>query len=362
VRVVVLDDEISIARASRYVAASVRTPALRDDASTVAALTALARTHPVSGAVLFPTRDETVAAIARNHDVLSAAFRVPTPGWDAIRWADDKRNTYRLAADLGIPTPGTSIPGSADALGDVPFPGPWVIKPAIKEHFVYATKAKAWRADDADGLRRAFRRAADVVPADEILVQELIPGDGRHQLSFCALCDRGRVVAEMTVRRLRQHPPDFGRASTYAETIDHPPVAGEARRFLDAMACHGLVEVEFKQDPRDGRLRLLDVNARTWGYHSLGAKAGVDFPYLLYRLATGAEVRPVTARTGVAWMRAVTDLPTALGEIRSGRLTFAEYVRSVRRAGGDAVFSLRDPLPGLFELALVPYLLAKRGV
>ena len=54
--------------------------------------------------------------------------------------------------------------------------------------------------------------------------------------------------------------------------------------------------MEFKLDPRDGRYKLLDVNARTWGYHTLGAHAGVDFPYLLYRSATGHPVPSVRAR------------------------------------------------------------------
>ena len=165
----------------------------------------------------------------------------------------------------------------------------------------------------------------------------------------------------MTVRRLRQHPPEFGRASTFAETVDLPDVSASARRFLEAMRCDGLVEVEFKLDPRDGRYKLLDVNARTWGYHTLGAQAGVDFPYLLYRSATGHAVPSVRARPDVCWVRLLTDVPTALGEIWAGRLSPRAYLRSLSRVRADAVFSLRDPLPGLAELALVPYLLVKRG-
>ena len=359
--VVVLDDEVSIAATSRYVQASIRTRDLRTDEATVDALLRLARTHDVAGWVLYPTRDETVAAIARCRDELARTFRVPTPGWDAIGFADDKRNTYGLAGQLDIPIPTTAVPGSIEAFDHEAQPGPWVIKPAIKERFIYETREKAWRADDLRELHDAFERAAAIVGADEVLVQELIPGSGEQQVAFCALCARGTTLAEMTVRRLRQHPPEFGRASTFAETVDLPEVASSARRFVEAMRCHGLVEVEFKRDPRDGRYKLLDVNARTWGYHTLGATAGVDFPYLLYRLETGRAVHPVRARAGVAWVRLLTDVPTAFGEIRAGRLSVGGYLRSLRRVRSDAVFSISDPLPGLAELALVPYLLAKRG-
>ena len=40
----------------------------------------------------------------------------------------------------------------------------------------------------------------------------------------------------------------------------------------------GLVEIEFKLDARDGRVKLLDVNPRAWTWIGLGAAAGVDFP------------------------------------------------------------------------------------
>ena len=52
------------------------------------------------------------------------------------------------------------------------------MKPAIKEHFIYRTKVKAWRADTRDQLRAAYRGALEVVPPDEIIVQEMVPGDG----------------------------------------------------------------------------------------------------------------------------------------------------------------------------------------
>jgi predicted ATP-grasp superfamily ATP-dependent carboligase len=48
-------------------------------------------------------------------------------------------------------------------------------------------------------------------------------------------------------------------------------------------------------------------------------------------------------------------------EIAGGRMSARSYLRSLRRADCEAVFSARDPLPGLAELALLPYLSVKRG-
>ena len=291
--------------------------------------------------MLYPTREENVAGIAANRDMLRQEFRVPTPGLASILYAWDKREVYSLAERLSIPVPRTWFPQSEEDLAAIEVDEPVVLKPAIKEHFFYATHAKAWRADTAAELLAAFRRATEIMSASEIIVQEMIPGGGEQQYAYCAFFREGCPVASMTVRRRRQHPSDFGRASTYVETISLPELAEPSCRFLTAIDYYGLVELEYKRDPRDGVCKLLDVNARTWGYHSVGAAAGVDFPYLLFRDQIGAPVEEAHARPGVRWIRLSTDVPNALRDIRAGRLRPGEYLRSLRGVRTEAVFSIK---------------------
>lgn len=362
VPVCVIDDETSIARASRFVRHVIRVRDLRSEASLLDALQLARRKLGPSRWVLFATRDENVAALAANRHALLRDFRVPTPELASVRRAWDKRETYRLAEQLSIPIPRTWFPQQEADLAAIDGDTALVVKPAIKEHFFYAAKAKAWRADTRTELAAAFRRAAGIVEDGEVIIQELIPGGGEQQYAYCALFGRGDVVASMTVRRLRQHPSDFGRASTYVETISLPELAPSSIRFLRAIDYYGLVELEYKRDPRDGVCKLLDVNARTWGYHTLGRSAGVDFPYLLFRDQLGIHVGQVHAEPGVRWIRLATDVPNAVRDMRAGRLRTGDFLASLRRADTEAVFSLADPLPGCYELALLPYLALKRGL
>src|SRR5437899_704644 len=359
--VCIIDDERSISRFSRYATFAVRVPDLRDEQRAVESLLDIGREMGLKGWVLYPTRDELVAAFSRYRSVLMELFRVPTPEWSTIQWAWDKRNTYLLARKLGIPTPRTWYPRNLDELRAIEAEPPLAIKPAIKEHFIYATKAKAWRADSRTELDDLFQRAAALVGPGEVMVQELIPGDGRQQLAYCAFFKDGQAIGSMVARRWRQHPPQFGRASTFVETVDLPVLETLSEPFLRAINYYGLVELEYKLDPRDGEYKLLDVNARTWGYHTIGPSAGVDFPYLLFADQLGQQVQPCRGRAGVGWIRLVTDLPTGLSGILAGRLPWRAYVQSLRRFDVEAVFCREDPLPGLVELALIPYLSAKRG-
>ncbi len=357
----VVDDEQSIAKYSRYATHSLRVSDLRDGAAAVEATLAAAERFGLDGWVLFPTRDELVAAFSVDRDRLARVLRVPTPSWDVVRWACDKRNTYARAEELGIPTPRTWRLDGAEQVDEVEGEPPWAIKPAIKENFIYQTKDKAWRADSRDELRTLVRRAAELVGPGEVIVQELIPGGGESQFAYCALFRDGEPIASMVAQRCRQHPPEFGRASTYVRTVEMESLESDACRFLRSIGYYGLVEVEFKLDERDGRAKLLDVNARTWGYHTLGSCAGVDFPYLLYRDQVGDAVDAKRAVPGQSWVRLVTDLPTGILEIVGRRLRVRDYVRSVRRSNTEAVFARDDLLPGLVELALIPYLAIRRG-
>ena len=357
----IIDDETSISRFSRYTTHAVRVKDLRDERQTVETVLDIGHRLHLGGWVLFPTRDETVAAFSRYRSELAEYFRVPTPELSVVECAWDKRNTYRLAQELDIPTPRTWYPSDLSELERLEADLPLVIKPAIKEHFIYSTRVKAWRAGSMTELVDRFRQAAALVGPGEVMIQELIPGDGRQQFSYCAFFKDGEAVGSMVAQRRRQHPPEFGRASTFVETIDLPLLETLSTRFLRAIKYYGLVELEYKLDPRDGQYKLLDVNARTWGYHSLGQRAGVDFPSMLFADQLGEAVHLSRAQEGVKWVRLATDLSTGIVESLGGRLDWRAYMRSLKDVRVESVFSLQDPLPGCVEVALLPYLFMKRG-
>jgi predicted ATP-grasp superfamily ATP-dependent carboligase len=359
--VCVIDDEHSISRYSRYVKHAVRVPNLRNDDSVIKELLVLGETLNLRGWVLFPTRDEIVAAISRHRAELTPMFRVPTPCWDSVRWVWDKRSTSDIARKLQLPIPETWNPHTIAELAQITTPFPLAVKPAIKEHFFYTTRAKGWTASNAEELRVLFEKAQSIAGADEILIQDLIPGGGIYQFGYCAFFKNGEAVASMVSRRRRQHPHDFGRASTFVETVERPELEVLSAKLLKGIDYYGLVEVEFKEDPRDGQFKLLDINARTWGYHTLGAAAGVDFSYMLYCDQVGKPVSAARAKSGTSWMRMLTDFPTAVLDIANGRLSVPEYGHTLRTFDTEAVFDLRDPLPGIMECLLLPYLIIRRG-
>jgi predicted ATP-grasp superfamily ATP-dependent carboligase len=358
--VYVIDDQLSVSSFSRYTSRFVRVKDLRDERKTVDAVLEVGKRFCLRNWILFPTRDETVVAFSRHRGELTEFFRVPTQGWETIKWAWNKKYTYELSERLNIPCPQTFNPRSEEELESLRPKLPLAIKPAVKENFFYATGAKAWRAETMDELRQIYRKAALHISPQEILVQQIIPGNGTHQVSYCAFFCNGQAHSSLMARRARQHPREFGRAATYVESIELPAIEELSERFLKAIDYYGLVEVEFKQDPRDGEYKLLDVNARTWGFHRLGNTAGVDFSYLLYADQVGRQMPRSRGQAGVGWLRLVTDLPTAVSDILHRQLSLGTYLASLGKTRVESVFCPRDPLPSVAEVVLLPYLVLKK--
>jgi predicted ATP-grasp superfamily ATP-dependent carboligase len=342
-------DDHALALTSRYAGRRLRwepgTDGTRRDA-----LLELCRRERLEGWTLIPTDDEDAALIAREHDALSKSFVLTTPPWEILRYAYDKRLTGELAADAGIAVPETHC-SDAD-LSALHLTFPVIVKPAFRARLSRLPPEKAWRADDRAELLELQRRLGALVDPRTLMIQELIPGE--EQLSYAALCREGQVLARLTARRTRQFPTDFGRASTYVESTHDRSTCEDAERLLTRMRMSGIVEVEFKRDPRTGENKLLDVNPRVWGWQSMCARAGVDFPLLLWQMVNGHDVPATSSRAGVRWVRMLTDVPAVIAELRQGRLSARRYLRSLRGPLEFAVFAADDPLPaGLNALLLL---------
>ncbi len=348
-----------LATVSRYARRSLMLPPGGED-HRVRFLCELAAAHDLEGWALIPSSDHAAATLARGYDELAAHFTHTSPPWDVVRWAYDKRLTYELAERVGVPCPLTVRVGATFDPATVDMTFPAVLKPAIKEEANALTTAKAWLVESRDDLLRRYREACLLIDPELLVLQALVPGGGEGQFSFAALCRAGTPVASLTARRTRQYPADFGRASTFVETVECTEIVEPSLRLLRALRYDGLIEVEYKRDPSDGVLKLLDMNPRLWGWHSLSAGAGVDFPWLQWQLLSGQEVASPPARAGVGWWRLSTDTPTAVRELLGRRLSAKEYARTFCRPRVAAIFAWDDPLPGIAELPLLAYVLARR--
>jgi D-aspartate ligase len=342
---IVIDSQPRSAWFSRYVVKRLKWRGLMNDEAFLSFLLSAGKTYHLDGWILLPVQDEIVEFVARNVSQLSSIFQLVTQDWEVIRWANDKRLTYQLADQAGVPYPKTWYPSSEDDLKASGITFPAIIKPAVSFRFQYATRLKAIPVNNYDELLTHYHHVARLIGSDALMIQEIIPGGGQAQVSVGAYCQDGQMLLSMTARRTRQYPIDYGLSSSFVEAVEIPMITEYAEKLLKRMAVSGMVEVEFKYDARDSQYKVLDINVRPWGWHTLCIACGLDFPYIQYRDALGQPPDPIQPVYGHRWIRVMTDIFAHRQEAKAGTKAVGTYLRPFKGTTVYSVFDWSDPLP-----------------
>lgn len=320
-----------------------------DDPGALDMLENLVRQERLDGYLLIPAADADVKFTSQAHARLSNGLNLLLPDWSSLQWSVDKAQAYERAAALGLAVPEIyPVRSPADA-AHMPMQFPVALKPSMRLTLNRFTRAKVWRADDRESFVRLYAEASGLVGPEHVVVQELVPGGGECQLSYAGLWWEGQPIISFMAQRTRQYPIDFSYTSTFVETIDADDVRQAGETFLSSTGHHGLCEIEFKRDPRNGALKLLDVNPRPWSWMGLADAAGVDFGAAIVALASGRKPPPMPARQGVGWMFGQRDPVAAFQLALAGQLDVGGWLASLTRTRTFATMSLSDPLPGLLE-------------
>lgn len=318
--------------------------------------------HNLQDWLLFPTDDQTVAYLSRHKEELSDYYRIWTPAWDVVEQCYNKKLTYSLAEKIGLPIPESHFP---ENLSDVRTIGdrlryPVIIKPAVMHTFYTRTRCKAVLINTREELEAQYQHVAKIIPPSEIIIQEIVPGSPENLHSCGSFFKNGNIIASVTGRRSRQIPMDFGKASTFVELVEIDEVRSLSLKLLDALGYYGLSEVEFKYDARDETFKLLEINPRTWKWHSIALLSGLNLPYLLYCDTNGEsyseDLAPSKTMSGGKWIDEYTDLYVSMKEMLLRNMTLRQYITTLT---GNKVFgslSSDDPLPFLAGAVMIPVL------
>jgi len=297
--------------------------------------------------VLMPTSDHAVRWIAGAWQRLAPVARYLGPSPELAEALLDKSQCAALAADVGLEVPHTARAESASLVAEATRLGfPCVIKPD-NGHVVPGWNGdKVLEAAGAEDVRRLLERLNG--RSTRWTLQELIPGDdGAHWSCAACLDPQGNVLGVFTSRKIRQYPPRHG-ISTICESRWNSELAERSVRFLQAIGYRGVAELEFKQDARDGRSRLIEVNPRLWMQHSLAARCGVNLTDAAYAAAAGLDVEPLPRqRDGVRWVAADLDWMS----LRRSALpiTWSDRLEGFRGEREWALWTWDDARPALHQ-------------
>ncbi len=278
---------------------------------------------------------------------------MPFSRWDVMAKVHDKRAQMEAAWRAGVDTPKTVFVSSGAELeaaaGEIRFPA--VLKPVESLAFKLRFHRHILDVETPAELQRIYDQVDDL---GTLMLQERIPGGEDELWTVGSYLDaESRPLAVFTGHKLRQYPHAGGSCLAGVSRWDEK-LADAALRLLQELHFHGVSQVEFKRDPRDGRYCLMEINARHWKWHGLAARCGVNLSYAAYR---DADRRPVH-RPPAAATASNGSWPTRTCRWRSWRSPSASAarpstLRSLRGTRMDGLHAVDDPLPGLLNAGTV---------
>ena len=296
-------------------------------------------------AVLFPTHDQYIWPISRHAQRLEPWYFIPFSRWQTMQRLHDKREQLETAQRVGVDIPKTVfVDGDGDlARGADEIGFPAIFKPVESLAFKTRFRRHVLEIASRDELLRVYDKVRD---CGTLMLQDIVPGGDEELYTVGSYLDvQSRPLAQFTGHELRRRPAGSGHV-TMAVSLWVPELAEAGLRLLHELGYHGVSQVEFKRDPRDGRYRLLEVNARHWAWHGLATACGVNLSLAAYRDAIGDPYVARRQTDGRKWVVSLTDAHDAFSRWRSGDEKLGAWLKSYRDVKVDGLYSFKDPLPG----------------
>jgi len=303
--------------------------------------------------VLFPVDDDMVLTILKHRDKLEKYFKFPMATLDVIENLLLKDKLYRISEKNGIPHPKTYLlknSSELEYLGEN-ITYPCFIKPIYSTEFSKKFHVKGFCVNNKKELIEVFDNILKRCSCHDVMIQEVIPGPITNLYGFYGYFNKNsELLTGLTYRKIRQYPVDFG-AGCLVESIWVPEIVGLATQFLQSVNYYGLVDVEFKLDPRDNKFKLIEINTRTGALNIFSTKCGINLPYTAYLDAIGEKVEVnISKKEGVKGIYVFNDVLSAFESISKRELSFMEWINTLRGEKEYAIFAWDDPAPFVVSL------------
>lgn len=296
--------------------------------------------------VLFPIGDIEVYIILKYRTNLEKYYYLPIADLEITKKLLNKHIFYKTLKQLDIDHPKTYFPKDISDIKKLSkkITYPCIIKPSYSADFMIDFNTKLFSVKSTEDLIKFYKIA--LTKNHDVIIQEIIPGGVRNMFGFNSYYNNKSLPeCVFTYQRIREWPHKFGNGCLIENTIT-PELEKIINTFIKKIKYHGIVDAEFKKDPRNNQYYLIEINPRCWMQNSLPARLGVNISYITYLDAIGKKYeKQIIPNKNVKWLFFFEDLLSSFQSILKRDLSLKEWLNSLKGYKEYSLFARDDPLP-----------------
>jgi predicted ATP-grasp superfamily ATP-dependent carboligase len=300
--------------------------------------------------------DRYLDVLSKRYTELSGDIKVTFPDWEIVKYVREKRCTYKIARDIGIPIPKTFYITCKSELEtllsdkNVTLDYPLFMKAEKSGIFYKQYKIKGVICYNAQEVIAYYLKYGGFEGG--LLLQELISSEYEKIFTVLMVLNRNSKPIGLIINQKKRSVGKF-MSGTFVISDWSNQLLDYSLKLVNKIGYYGYAGLQFKYDSNNCDFKLLEINGRISMSNSLALKCGVNLPYLMYKEAIENPMPEIklfkqTYPNNIIWWNLISDI---ISYFRWNKqfLNLSKYIKSlIGRGYVIEPFYWLDPYPGFF--------------
>ena len=231
---------------------------------------------------VIPMNDYSASYLASHKDELSTLTQFIIPDWEVFISAYDKNRLMKICRDNEFPHPLTCDLSETEldsASSYMRYPA--LIKPNI------TTGGRGFAlVHNSEELHEKY---PDIrTEYGDCHLQEFIPPGGR-QFKVSLFFNNEKELLNSTVFHKARFYPENGGSSCCSISVDRPDLVDTCAKVLHTIGWVGFADFDLIEDPRDGVVKIMEINPRVPACVKLSLVSGINFAANIADMTVGIQ-------------------------------------------------------------------------
>lgn len=188
-----------------------------------------------------------------------------------------------------------------------------------------------------------LKDAYSVIEATDLVIEEFLDKKNELEINGFAINNGEDIYISYDKLYFRLGEKSFGHYMFYKQNQDDV-LLDKIKKLMKKAKFNGMFDVEILVDANDN-LYFMEVNWRSWMSNYAHTQFGVNIPYLWAKSTLNGCIDSSSIHQTTKYFTALNEIGDFLASVRTGKITFFQWLKELWQADSLYYFNRRDIKP-----------------